>query len=54
MSETSIKKICFLTSVIINAEDNSNFDAKLTIKQEELSVASYTKNPEEEFSETSK
>ena len=42
VSETLTKKIRSLTSSIINAAANGNLDAKLTITQEEVCVASST------------
>ena len=38
MNEPPTKKICSLTSAIINAAENRNLAAKITITQEEVSV----------------
>ena len=54
VSETLTMKICSLTSAIINVADNANLAAKITITQEEESIASSTTHVEASFSETPK
>ena len=49
MSQSPTKKICFLTAAIINAADNGNLAAKITITQEEGSVDYSTTHVEETF-----
>ena len=46
VSESTTKKICSLTAAIINAVDDANLNAILTITQEEGYVAYYTTHVE--------
>ena len=52
VSEPPTKKVCSLTLSIINVAYNSNLNEKLTVTQEEVSLAYSTTHVEEEFSET--
>ena len=54
VSEPPTKKIRSLTVAIINAAEDSNLTEKLTITQEEGSVASSTTHVEEAWPETPK
>ena len=54
MYEPPTKKIRSLTAAIINASDNGNLAAKITITQEEGYVYYSTKHAEEEYIETPK
>ena len=54
MYEPPTKKSRSLTAAIINAADNRNLDAKITITQEEVSVDYSTIYVEESLSETPK
>ena len=53
-SEPPANKSRSIAAVMIGAADNANLAAKITITQEDLSVASYKKRVESALSETLK